>query len=98
MRIQVGVVSLMTVALITMATATAVCDEPSSRHESSIPKEKQTKPGLYVTAKEADEKWKAEPGKVIILDVRTPEEFVFVGHPDMALNVPFGFALRDGRR
>jgi rhodanese-related sulfurtransferase len=43
-----------------------------------------------VTAKEAHDKWKAEPKKVIILDVRTPEEFVFVGHPDMALFVPFG--------
>jgi len=55
---------------------------------ASIPKEKQTALGLYVTAKEAYEKWKAEPEKVKILDVRTPEEFLFVGHPEMAWKIP----------
>jgi rhodanese-related sulfurtransferase len=35
--------------------------------------------------------WKAEPDKVKILDVRTPEEYVFVGHPDMAVNIPLLF-------
>jgi len=55
---------------------------------TSIPKGKQTVLGLYVTAKEAYEKWKAEPEKVIILDVRTPEEFLFVGHPPMAWKIP----------
>jgi hypothetical protein len=35
------------------------------------PKEKETVLGLYVTAKEACEKWKAEPGKVTVLDVGT---------------------------
>jgi rhodanese-related sulfurtransferase len=54
----------------------------------SIPKGKQTALGLYVTAKEAYEKWKAEPEKVMILDVRTPEEFLFVGHPTMAWKIP----------
>ena len=44
--------------------------------------------GLYVTSKEAYEKWKAEPEKVKILDVRTPEEFLFVGHPTMAWKIP----------
>lgn len=55
---------------------------------ASLPKAKQTVLGLYVTAKEAYEKWKAEPEKVTILDVRTPEEFLFVGHPDMAWKIP----------
>ncbi|MGC1452377.1 MAG: rhodanese-like domain-containing protein [Candidatus Sulfotelmatobacter sp.] len=55
---------------------------------ANIPKGKQTVLGLYVTAKEAWEKWKAEPEKVTILDVRTPEEYLFVGHPTMALKVP----------
>ena len=41
-----------------------------------------------MTAKEAYEKWKAEPEKVMILDVRTPEEFLFVGHPAMAWKIP----------
>ena len=44
--------------------------------------------GLYVTAKEAYEKWKAEPDKVKIIDVRTPEEYLFVGHPTMAWKIP----------
>ncbi len=58
--------------------------EPST----NIPKGKQTVLGLYVTAKEAYEKWKAEPEKVKILDVRTPEEYLFVGHPTMAWKIP----------
>jgi rhodanese-related sulfurtransferase len=53
-----------------------------------IPKEKQTTLGLYLTAKEAYDQWKAEPDKVKILDVRTPEEFLFVGHPTMAWKIP----------
>jgi rhodanese-related sulfurtransferase len=54
----------------------------------AVQKEKQTVLGLYVTAKEAYEKWKAEPEKVMIVDVRTPEEFLFVGHPPMAWKIP----------
>lgn len=44
--------------------------------------------GLYVTAKEAYEKWKAAPDQVKIIDVRTPEEYLFVGHPTMAWKIP----------
>jgi len=53
-----------------------------------LPAEKQTTLGLYVTAKEAYEKWKTAPDKAMILDVRTPEEYLFVGHADMAWNIP----------
>ena len=53
-----------------------------------LPEQKQTSLGLYVTAKEAYEKWRAEPDKVMVLDVRTPEEFLFVGHPAMAWKIP----------
>jgi hypothetical protein len=35
--------------------------------------------------------WKAEPERINILDVRTPEEYIFVGHPDMARNIPILF-------
>jgi rhodanese-related sulfurtransferase len=55
---------------------------------ANIPKGKQTVLGLYLTAKEAYEKWKAEPDKVKVIDVRTPEEYLFVGHPTMAWKVP----------
>lgn len=50
---------------------------------------KQTVLGLYVTAKEAYSKWCAAPETVKIIDVRTPEEFIFVGHPEMAWKIPF---------
>jgi len=63
----------------------------SAKTAQEIPKEKQTSLGLYVTSKEAFEKWKADPKQVKILDVRTPEEYVFVGHPEMAWNIPFLF-------
>lgn len=59
--------------------------------KQKLPKEKQTTAGLYVTAEEAYEKWKAAPEKVKILDVRTPEEYLFVGHPEMAWNIPLAF-------
>jgi rhodanese-related sulfurtransferase len=55
---------------------------------ANIVKGKQTVLGLYVTAKEAYEKWLADPEKVKILDVRTPEEFLFVGHPAIAWKIP----------
>jgi rhodanese-related sulfurtransferase len=54
---------------------------------------KQTILGLYVTAREAYDRWKAAPEKVRILDVRTPEEFMFVGHADMAWNIPVAAQL-----
>src|SRR5512137_2412998 len=60
-----------------------------------LPKEKQTVLGLYVTAKEAYAQWKAEPEKVKILDVRTPEELLFVGHPTMAWKIPVAVQMYD---
>ncbi len=54
----------------------------------NIPKAKQTVLGLYVTAAEAYEMWKADPKNVHIVDVRTPEEYIFVGHGAMARNIP----------
>ena len=59
--------------------------------KTKLPKEKQTVLGLYVTAKEAYEKWKAAPDSVKVIDVRVPEEYAFVGHPEMAWNIPVAF-------
>ena len=53
-----------------------------------MPERKQTTRGLYVTAREAYEMWKADPERVHLIDVRTPEEYVFVGHAEMARNIP----------
>ena len=54
----------------------------------NIAEGKRTRLGLYVTAKDAYEMWRNAPEKVTILDVRTPEEHLFVGHPTMAWKVP----------
>ena len=53
-----------------------------------VPEKKKTALGFYVTAQEAYEMWKSNPGQVNILDVRTPEEYIFVGHAEMARNIP----------
>jgi rhodanese-related sulfurtransferase len=61
----------------------------ASKHR--LPKGKQTVLGLYVTAAEAYDMWKAAPDKVKVIDVRMPEEYAFVGHPEMAVNIPLAF-------
>jgi rhodanese-related sulfurtransferase len=77
-----------------LAAAVLVCLVAVSAAEAqqqSVPEAKQTAVGLYMTAKQAYEKWKADPENVKIIDVRTPEEYVFIGHPAMAWNVPYKF-------
>ncbi|MDB4270663.1 rhodanese-like domain-containing protein [bacterium] len=55
---------------------------------TELPIEKQTTLGLYVTASEAYENWKQAPDKIKILDVRTPDEYMYIGHASMAWNIP----------
>ena len=64
---------------------------PATDTRNTPPKKKQTTLGLYVTAAQAYEMWKADPDKVKIIDVRTPEEYGFIGHPDKAWNIPVAF-------
>ncbi len=67
---------------------------------TQLPKGKQTTLGLYVTAAQAYEMWRAAPDKVKVIDVRTPEEYAFVGHPEMAWNIPYAFVTytrKDGK-
>ncbi|NEX22354.1 sulfurtransferase [Thiorhodococcus mannitoliphagus] len=67
---------------------------------SQLPERKQTTLGLYMSAAEAYEKLKAAPDKLTLIDVRTPEEYAFVGHPEMAWNIPFAFVTyqrKDGK-
>ena len=66
----------------------ALQENRMNRVTADIPKGKQTTLGLYVTAREAYERWRADPAGVTILDVRTPEELLFVGHPVMAWKIP----------
>jgi len=81
--LAVAVVCLSSLAI--PLTPYADTDEASA---SQLHPAKQTILGLYVTARDAYEMWKAAPDKVKILDVRTPEEVIFVGHAAMAWNVP----------
>jgi len=78
-----AVLTFCILAMISLASPSRANADPST-----LPAGKQTTLGLYVTAREAYEKWKAAPDKVLILDVRTPEEYMFVGHADMAWNIP----------
>ncbi len=57
----------------------------------SIPEKKQTVLGLYLTAREAYVKWHTDKTNINILDVRTPGEYIFVGHAPMAVNIPIKF-------
>ena len=62
---------------------------PRSTHQ--VLEEKLTSLGLYVTALEAYEMWQADPERIKVLDVRTFEEYVLIGHAEMAANVPLAF-------
>ena len=72
---------------------TALADEETVN--IGIPKGKQTTLGLYVTAEEAYEKWLAAPESIKVLDVRTLEEYIFVGHATMARNIPLYYQTHE---
>jgi rhodanese-related sulfurtransferase len=79
----------MTAALLAHVSALHAGEDTSSA--VNVPQAKRTELGLYVTAVEAYRQWKADPNGVTIIDVRTPEEYIFLGHPAMAWNIPFKF-------
>ena len=81
--------STLSIAAVSVALACLVAPPVlSAKDAPPLVKEKQTTLGLYVTSSEAYEKWKAAPDKVKVLDVRTPDEYLFLGHARMAWNVP----------
>jgi len=101
-RILANMVSVTIICITAMAsTAFAEAVKPVAATENlQLPEGKQTTLGLYATAAEAYEKWKAAPDKVIVIDVRTPEEYAFIGHPEMAVNIPLAFVTyhrKDGK-
>jgi rhodanese-related sulfurtransferase len=59
--------------------------------QQDLPKKKQTVLKLYISAQNVYAKWQADPDKIKILDVRTPGEYIFVGHAPMAVNIPLNF-------
>ena len=79
---------LLVVLAAAWSAGAAAGEQAAQASSRQVPAGKETVPGLSLTAKEAYDKWKAEPEKVKILDVRTPEEYLFVGHPAMAWNIP----------
>ncbi|EPR37263.1 Rhodanese-like protein [Desulfovibrio sp. X2] len=70
--------------LLAAAAPVLAASEPAKENE-------RTTLGKYVDAREAYAMYKAAPDKVAVIDVRTPEEYVFVGHADMAYNMPSMF-------
>lgn len=57
---------------------------------ASVPKQKQTKLGKYLSAQEAADFVAKHPKDSLFLDVRTPSEVVFLGMPSQAdANVPY---------
>jgi rhodanese-related sulfurtransferase len=74
-------VSLSALLLTTSLFATGV-------DEGTLPQSKRTSLGLYVTAADAYQRWKADPASVRIVDVRTPDEFRTIGFPEMAARIP----------
>lgn len=85
-------IGLLSVAILGLAVGCSVAlGDDASASVGNVPSDKQTTVGLYLTAREAYERWKADPARVKIIDVRTPEEYVYVGHPAMAWNIPFKF-------
>ena len=77
--------ALVSICFIAAANANGEATKPE------LPKAKQTTPGLYVNAMQAYEMWKDRPQRVKIIDVRTPEEYAFIGHPKDAWNIPVAF-------
>jgi rhodanese-related sulfurtransferase len=70
-------------------------EKPTSKTDHQVAERKKTNLGLYITAQEAYEMWKNEPERINILDVRTPEEYVFIGHAKMARNIPLVFVKHE---
>lgn len=73
---------ILAMVLPTMALAAQRIDE------KTLPQSKRSSLGLYITAVDAYEAWKANPDKIKMIDVRTPGEFRAVGLPKMAVKVP----------
>lgn len=77
-------VLVLTVFIGKLTISTAYAQES----ETTLLEHKQTTLGLYVTSAEAYTMWLTSPEAITILDVRTPEEYIYIGHATMAYNVP----------
>jgi rhodanese-related sulfurtransferase len=68
-----------------MANTSALSDQET---KINLPERKQTVLGLYATARESYDMWRANPDKVSIVDVRTVIEYIWVGHTEMSITIP----------
>jgi rhodanese-related sulfurtransferase len=82
--------SIVLAAVLFTGTAISVAAEENEGENpfANLPESKQTASGRYLISTQAYDMWKADPDCVKMIDVRTPEEYVYVGHPEMAYNVP----------
>lgn len=76
------------VVTVLLATAFSVGVAMAQGGAAPSDQRKHTTLGKYCTSMEAYIMWRGKPKEVTILDVRTPEEYEFVGHPEMAVNIP----------
>ena len=94
-RLPMALAAIAASGILLAATLIASAAEPgkpaAKAAGSELPERKHTTLGLYVTAAQAYEMWKSTPDKVKVIDVRTPEEYAFVGHPEKAWNIPLAF-------
>jgi rhodanese-related sulfurtransferase len=86
---------LWAIVMASVALTAVAEDSGATLDQSDVPSSKQTELGLYVTAAQAYAKWKQDPDNVKVLDVRTPEEYIFVGHAAMARNIPLAFVQHE---
>jgi rhodanese-related sulfurtransferase len=89
MRIAVRQAAMLIILclLVVMHAGQGMAVEPAGELDQTQPHAGAQTAG-QLTAREAYAKWQAENGRPIVLDVRTPEEFLYVGHAEMAWNVP----------
>ena len=66
--VTLALVATIGFVVIPSASGGATEESASQAAKLRIPKEKETALGLYVTAKEACEKWKAEPENIKIIE------------------------------
>lgn len=79
---------VISVVAVFMPAASAFAQDGVSKHAlNDIPAKSKTSLGLYLDACGAAA-WLKEQPDVKLIDIRTPEEFVYVGHPPMAWNIP----------
>lgn len=79
------ILAILGASFLVSACASLAC----AQNQVPLQKKLQTKLGKYATVAEPYEMWRKNPDTVKILDCRTAEEYVFVGHPPMADNIPF---------